>query len=333
MKDIFKNLDKKKLFLLLGIPVIVLIIGLIILQQHENSLEYAENEIDQEQLTAENTASTIPVIGDEDWKEDVNKVEVYQSYNQTQQNEQKTQNQVVSDTDFFNVGADSPVTQDVVAEPQPSPVRPAPASSPQRSARRSPTPPPITSNIAPAPAPQTAQPIATNENPRTSSLGVYRVQQSAPSVPSAKTFIPAFLEMDQKIENNSPVVFLLEADTQINGVNFRRHSIMYGQARVEGGRIQLLISRIKNSRDASMHNIALRGFDENFAMGIAAPTNNRAAQAATSDVAREVTREIGRTTTVGRVLGSGINRETNSSNRNNISVSLAQGYRIYFVTE
>jgi hypothetical protein len=314
MKNLFKSLDKKNAILVMGIPVIIILVGGIIM--YDQSRQQTDTGRSAERGRS---AAIIPAIGvEEPGTQGTSKVAAYNDYNREQESENRRRTMTVSNRDFFDIGNNA-------AEPQEQPPSGLPAAPPP---------------VQPAAASGRARPVEQEqivledtEIPplHRGSLGVYQAQaRVVQQQQNEKEFIPAFLEKDQKVEHNSPVVFLLEKDIVIKGIFFRRHSIMYGQGISDGNRIQIQVTRIKNYADGQTHNIRLAGFDENYVQGIAPAAASRSTQRAAGDVAAETANAVGSVTGLGRVVGTGVRREGQDRART-LEVSLAQGYRMQFV--
>jgi len=82
-------------------------------------------------------------------------------------------------------------------------------------------------------------------------------------------FIPAMLEEDTKIKNQSSVVFFLLEDCTIESLVFKKNSILYGKASEHGGVFDINIYQILNT-DGNISPVnGLLVFDEKYSRGLA----------------------------------------------------------------
>jgi len=82
-------------------------------------------------------------------------------------------------------------------------------------------------------------------------------------------FIPAMLEEDTKIKNQSSVVFFLLEDCTIDGSVFKKNSILYGKASEHGGVFDINIYQIMNTDGNISPVTGLLVFDEKYSRGLA----------------------------------------------------------------
>ncbi len=340
MKKLIKEKDRKKAMLIFGIPLIVLFIGSIIIYSQKNQ-EGQETQI--ENRDGSGNVAEIPEIGAEEWKDGVKKQDVYSDFEREAEEQERRKSETISDVDFFDVG-NKEINNKEKEEEEEKGIEQKKTHSSYRGStwggdiekkeiKKEKSQNEITEtkkkNIV-INVPKEEEVAEKKEIRKKGGLGIYEVKNEVKQVKTEKEFIPAFLEKDQKVQDNSSIVFLLEKDMVINGISFRRHSILYARTQNSGDRIMIQVTRIKNYADGQTHNITMIGYDENYTQGIAVNTN-KSIQQTTGDVISEAANVVGYSNGVGRIVSSGARRE-GQQRGNKSEVSLSQGYRMFFMT-
>lgn len=90
---------------------------------------------------------------------------------------------------------------------------------------------------------------------------------------SFNNYIEAFTLSDKKIKNNSQLIFILNENTTISGVRFRKMSRIFAVAVFRDGNVEIIGNVIQNT-DGKEYSINLTGYNENFQQGIYTDSDN-----------------------------------------------------------
>jgi hypothetical protein len=151
-------------------------------------------------------------------------------------------------------------------------------------------------------------------------------------------FIPAMLEEDTKIKNQSSVVFFLLEDCTIDGSVFKKNSILYGKASEHGSVFDINIYQIMNT-DGNIYSVnGLLVFDEKYSRGLAYEGNlNESVREGmgqtTSDASSSLSSAITSTTGVGIAAGAVDNTIKAMTRKKEASINLYKGYRVFIKKE
>ena len=151
-------------------------------------------------------------------------------------------------------------------------------------------------------------------------------------------FIPAMLEEDTKIKNQSSVVFFLLEDCNIESFVFKKNSILYGKASEHGGVFDINIYQILNT-DGNISPVnGLLVFDEKYSRGLAyeGSLNESVREAAgqtTSEASSSISSGIASGTGVGIAANAVDNTIKAMTRKKEASINLYKGYRVFIKKE
>ena len=151
-------------------------------------------------------------------------------------------------------------------------------------------------------------------------------------------FIPAMLEEDTKIKNQSSVVFFLLEDCTIDGSVFKKNSILYGKASEHGGVFDINIYQILNTAGNISPVNGLLVFDEKYSRGLAyeGSLNESVREAAgqtTSEASSSLSSGIASGTGVGIAANAVDNTIKAMTRKKEASINLYKGYRVFIKKE
>lgn len=90
---------------------------------------------------------------------------------------------------------------------------------------------------------------------------------------SLNKYIEAFTLEDKKIKSNTQLTFILNENTTISGIRFRRMSRIFAVAVYNNGNVDIIGNVIQNT-DGKEYSINLIGYNENFQKGIYRDSDN-----------------------------------------------------------
>jgi hypothetical protein len=151
-------------------------------------------------------------------------------------------------------------------------------------------------------------------------------------------FIPAMLEEDTKIKNQSSIVFFLLEDCTIDGSVFKKNSILYGKASEHGGVFDINIYQILNTAGNISPVNGLLVFDEKYSRGLAyeGSLNESVREAAgqtTSEASSSLSSGIASGTGVGIAANAVDNTIKAMTRKKEASINLYKGYRVFIKKE
>jgi len=151
-------------------------------------------------------------------------------------------------------------------------------------------------------------------------------------------FIPAMLEEDTKIKNQSSVVFFLLEDYAIDGSVFKKNSILYGKATEHGGVFDIYIYQIMNI-DGNIYSVnGLLVFDEKYSRGLAYEGNlNESVREGMGQTTSEASSSLSTGIASGTGVGIAANAVDNTikamTRKKEASINLYKGYRVFIKKE
>ena len=151
-------------------------------------------------------------------------------------------------------------------------------------------------------------------------------------------FIPALLEEDTKIKNQSSVVFFLLEDCNIESIVFKKNSILYGKASEHGGVFDINIYQILNTDGNISPVTGLLVFDEKYSRGLAyeGSLNESIREGmgqTTSDASSSLSSGIASGTGVGIATNAIDNTIKAMTRKKEASINLYKGYRVFIKKE
>ena len=151
-------------------------------------------------------------------------------------------------------------------------------------------------------------------------------------------FIPAMLEEDTKIKNQSSVVFFLLEDCTIDGSVFKKNSILYGKASEHGSVFDINIYQIMNTGGNVSPVTGLLVFDEKYSRGLACEGSlNESVREGMGQTTNEVSSSLSSGTTSGTGVGIAAGAIDNTikamTRKKEASINLYKGYRVFIKKE
>jgi hypothetical protein len=150
-------------------------------------------------------------------------------------------------------------------------------------------------------------------------------------------FIPAMLEEDTKIKNQSSIVFFLLEDCIIDGAVFKKNAILYGKASENGNVFDIHIYQIMNN-DGNISSVnGLIVFDEKYSRGLAYEGNlNESVREGmgqtTNETSSSISSKIG-TTGVGIAANAVDNTIKAMTRKKEATINLYKGYKVFIKKE
>jgi len=151
-------------------------------------------------------------------------------------------------------------------------------------------------------------------------------------------FIPAMLEEDTKIKNQSSVVFFLLEDCTIDGSVFKKNSILYGKASEHGSIFDINIYQIMNTGGNITSVTGLLVFDEKYSRGLAYEGSlNESVREGMGQTTSEASSSLSSGIASGTGVGIAANAVDNTikamTRKKEASINLYQGYRVFIKKE
>jgi hypothetical protein len=151
-------------------------------------------------------------------------------------------------------------------------------------------------------------------------------------------FIPAMLEEDTKIKNQSSIVFFLLEDLNLDGSVFKKNAILYGKASENGNVFDINIYQIMNT-DGNISSVnGLIVFDEKYSRGLAYEGNlNESVREGMGQTTNETSSAISSGIAAGTGVGIAANAVDNTiramTRKKEPIISLYKGYRVFIKKE
>jgi hypothetical protein len=151
-------------------------------------------------------------------------------------------------------------------------------------------------------------------------------------------FIPAMLEEDTRIKNQSSVVFFLLEDCTIDGSVFKKNSILYGKASEHGGVFDINIYQILNTDGNISPVTGLLVFDEKYSQGLAYEGSlNESVREGMGQTTNEASSSLSSGIAAGTGVGIAANAVDNTikamTRKKEASINLYKGYRVFIKKE
>jgi hypothetical protein len=151
-------------------------------------------------------------------------------------------------------------------------------------------------------------------------------------------FIPAMLEEDTRIKNQSSIVFFLLEDCTIDGSVFKKNSILYGKASEHGGVFDINIYQIMNTDGNILPVTGLLVFDEKYSRGLAYEGNlNESVREGMGQTTSEASSSLSSGIASGTGVGIAANAVDNTikamTRKKEASINLYKGYRVFIKKE
>ena len=150
-------------------------------------------------------------------------------------------------------------------------------------------------------------------------------------------FIPAMLEEDTKIKNQSSVVFFLLEDLNVDGSVFKKNAILYGKALENGNVFDINIYQIMNT-DGNISSVnGLIVFDEKYSRGLPYEGNlnesvKEGMRQTTNETSSSISSKIG-TTGVGIAANAVDNTIKAMTRKKEPTINLYKGYKVFIKKE
>lgn len=150
-------------------------------------------------------------------------------------------------------------------------------------------------------------------------------------------FISAMLEEDTKIRNQTSVVFFLLEDFTIDGIIFKKNSILYGKASEYSGVFDIKIFQIMNTDGVISSVNGIIVYDEKYSRGLAYEGNlNESVKEGMSQTTNETSSSISSNIT-GTGVGIAANAVDNTikaiTRKKEASINLYKGYKVFIKKE
>jgi hypothetical protein len=151
-------------------------------------------------------------------------------------------------------------------------------------------------------------------------------------------FIPAMLEEDTRIKNQSSIVFFLLEDCTIDGSVFKKNSILYGKASEHGGVFDINIYQILNTDGNISPVTGLLVFDEKYSRGLAYEGSlNESVREGMGQTTSEASSSLSSGIASGTGVGIAANAVDNTikamTRKKEASINLYKGYRVFIKKE
>ena len=150
-------------------------------------------------------------------------------------------------------------------------------------------------------------------------------------------FIPAMLEEDTKIKNQSSIVFFLLEDLNVDGSVFKKNAILYGKALESGNVFDINIYQIMNT-DGNVSSVTgLIVFDEKYSRGLSYEGNlnesvREGVGQTTNETSSSISSKIG-TTGVGIAANAVDNTIKAMTRKKEATINLYKGYKVFIKKE
>lgn len=152
-------------------------------------------------------------------------------------------------------------------------------------------------------------------------------------------FFSAMLEEDTQVKQGSSVVFFLLEDCTFNSLQFKKNSILYGKATVDGKTFDIHIFQIMNTDNAVYSMTGLVVYDEKYSRGLAGEgTLNEAVRESANQTTDETTTTITNTGNVAAnsvaIAGKALNNTIKAiTRRKEPTINLFKGYKVFIKQE
>jgi hypothetical protein len=150
-------------------------------------------------------------------------------------------------------------------------------------------------------------------------------------------FIPAMLEEDTKIKNQSSIVFFLLEDMNVDGSVFKKNAILYGKASENGNVFDINIYQIMNT-DGNVSSVTgLIVFDEKYSRGLSYEGNlnesvREGVGQTTNETSSSISSKIG-TTGMGIAANAVDNTIKAMTRKKEPTINLYKGYKVFIKKE
>jgi len=151
-------------------------------------------------------------------------------------------------------------------------------------------------------------------------------------------FVPAMLEEDTRIKNQSSVVFFLLQDVSIDGTVFKKNSILYGKASEYVNVFDIHINQILNT-DGNISSVnGLIVYDEKYSRGLPYEGRiNESVKEGLDQTTSETSSSITSTVASGSGVGIAANAVDNTikaiTRKKEASINLYKGYKVFIKKE
>lgn len=150
-------------------------------------------------------------------------------------------------------------------------------------------------------------------------------------------FIPAMLEEDTKIKNQSSIVFFLLENLNVEGTVFKKNAILYGKASENGKVFDINIYQIMNADGVVSPVTGLIVFDEKYSRGLPYEGNlnesvREGVGQTTNETSSSISSKIG-TTGVGIAANAVDNTIKAMTRKKEATINLYKGYRVFIKKE
>lgn len=152
-------------------------------------------------------------------------------------------------------------------------------------------------------------------------------------------FFSAMLEEDTQVKQGSSVVFFLLEDCTFNSIQFKKNSILYGKATVDGMTFDIHIFQIMNTDNTVYSMTGLVVYDEKYSRGLAGEgTLNEAVRESANQTTDETTTAL---TSTGNVAANGVGIAAKALNntikaitrKKEPTINLFKGYKVFIKQE
>ena len=152
-------------------------------------------------------------------------------------------------------------------------------------------------------------------------------------------FFSAMLEEDTQVKQGSSVVFFLLEDCTFNSILFKKNSILYGKATVDGKTFDIHIFQIMNTDNTVYSMTGLVVYDEKYSRGLAGEgTLNEAVRESANQTTDETTTTL---TSTGNVAANGVGIAAKALNntikaitrKKEPTINLFKGYKVFIKQE
>jgi len=152
-------------------------------------------------------------------------------------------------------------------------------------------------------------------------------------------FFSAMLEENTQVKQGSSVVFFLLEDCTFNSIQFKKNSILYGKATVDGKTFDIHIFQIMNTDNTVYSMTGLVVYDEKYSRGLAGEgTLNEAVRESANQTTDETTTTL---TNTGNVAANGVGIAAKALNntikaitrKKEPTINLFKGYKVFIKQE
>jgi hypothetical protein len=152
-------------------------------------------------------------------------------------------------------------------------------------------------------------------------------------------FFSAMLEEDTQVKQGSSVVFFLLEDCTFNSIPFKKNSILYGKATVDGKTFDIHIFQIMNTDNTVYSMTGLVVYNEKYSRGLAGEgTLNEAVRESANQTTDETTTTL---TSTGNVAANGVGIAAKALNntikaitrKKEPTINLFKGYKVFIKQE